>query len=69
MATLTLPIFGMTCNGCVQSVVNAFNELSGIHHIQVSLENNHAIIEYDSNQLNEQSLIEVIDDLGFSTTP
>ena len=47
MTTLTINIKGMTCGGCVKSVTNVLQQLRGVSKVDVSLAENHAIVDYD----------------------
>lgn len=63
--TITLNIDGMTCGGCVKSVINALNQVAGVQLANVSLENNNATINFDDSQTGEIALKEAIEDAGF----
>lgn len=43
--TLTLKVFGMTCDGCVQSVHNAINNIAGVQNVEVNLPLEQAVID------------------------
>lgn len=66
--TLTLKVFGMTCDGCVQSVYQALNEVVGVQAVEVNLPLEQAVIEYDDSQVDKIELIRAVEDAGFSTT-
>ena len=51
--TLTLKVFGMTCDGCVQSVHNAINDIAGVQSVEVNLPLKQAVIEYDDTQVDK----------------
>lgn len=63
--TITLNIDGMTCGGCVKSISNAFNQVTGVSQANVNLEQKNAIISFDDTQTNESALKEAIEDAGF----
>lgn len=63
--TITLNIEGMTCGGCVKSVTNALNQVTGVQSADVSLANNNATINFDDSQTDVQQLTEAIEDAGF----
>lgn len=63
--TITFNIDGMTCGGCVKSVTNALNQITGVSQANVSLENKNAVISFDDNQTNEPALKEAIENAGF----
>ncbi|WP_227431208.1 copper ion binding protein [Psychrobacter sp. I-STPA6b] len=61
----TIYIEGMTCQGCVKSVVNAVSALSGVDSVDVSLEKKHADVSFDMTQVSLDELRECIEDAGF----
>lgn len=65
--TLTLKVFGMTCDGCVQSVHNAINDIAGVQSVEVNLPLKQAVIEYDDTQVDKIELIGAVEGAGFST--
>ncbi|RIA96575.1 hypothetical protein C1645_796128 [Glomus cerebriforme] len=60
-----IPINGMTCQSCVRSITNAVSSLSGISNITVSLENNEALVSFDSSKITKSTIIETIEICGF----
>ncbi|XP_053570924.1 copper-transporting ATPase 1-like [Bombina bombina] len=64
-----IPVEGMTCNSCVQTIEQKIQSLNGVHSIQVSLEGKNATIIYDPKIHTSDSLQEAIDDMGFETAP
>ena len=66
--TTTLNITGMTCGGCVKSVTNALNQVTGVQQADVSLEQNNAVINFDDSQTNETALKQAIEDAGFEAS-
>lgn len=61
----TLNIDGMTCGGCVKSVTNALNQVTGVQNAEVSLENKSAKIDFDDSQTDLDTLKQAIEDAGF----
>ena len=47
MQTTILNINGMTCMGCVNSIKNVVEKISGVNDVDVSLESNQVKIQYD----------------------
>ena len=66
--TTTLNINGMTCGGCVKSVTNALNQVTGVQQADVSLEQNNAVINFDDSQTNETALKQAIEDAEFEAS-
>ena len=65
MATTTLNIQGMTCNGCVNSVTRVLTGIAGVSRAEVDLAGAKAVVEYDEAQTNPAALAEAVDDAGF----
>ncbi|KAI8384361.1 uncharacterized protein BYT42DRAFT_643186 [Radiomyces spectabilis] len=64
-ATLQPSIEGMTCQSCVKSITKALSGLPGLQSIQVSLENENAVIIYDPTVLDRATIVTAIEDCGF----
>ncbi|CAB4408277.1 unnamed protein product [Rhizophagus irregularis] len=64
-----IQVLGMTCASCVNSIEKNCCEAAGIISIKVSLLAERAIVEYDPDILDESSIAELIDSLGFKATP
>lgn len=65
METLNLDIKGMTCGGCVKSITNVLQQITGVSSVNVSLEQNNAIITYDPNKAKPAQFKAAIEDAGF----
>ncbi len=65
MQNTTIKIDGMTCMGCVNSVKNVLQEISGVDNVEVSLEQAQATIQYDADVTNDNTFIEAIEEAGF----
>lgn len=65
METLTVNIKGMTCGGCVNSVKGVLEKISGVSSVDVSLEQNRAIISFDPAQAKPEQFKSAIEDAGF----
>lgn len=61
--TLVLPIEGMRCNGCVQSLTRALGECGGVESVTVSLEGKRA--EVRGSGLDREELAGAVRSLGF----
>ncbi|XP_073497113.1 copper-transporting ATPase 1 [Phyllobates terribilis] len=64
-----LPVEGMTCNSCVQTIEQKIGTLGGVHSIQVSLEGKNAEVLYDPMLQTSDALQEAIEDMGFESAP
>ncbi|CAG8543560.1 10419_t:CDS:1 [Ambispora gerdemannii] len=65
LININLPIKGMTCNSCVNSIMNVLQPMPGIHNVQISLVNESASIQFDDILLSEKGIIDAIEDCGF----
>ncbi|KAM6180395.1 copper-transporting ATPase 2 [Erethizon dorsatum] len=63
MATLQLGIDGMHCQSCVLNIEGNIGQLPGVQHIQVSLENKTAEVQYDPSCVTPVSLQRAIEAL------
>ncbi|CAI2185169.1 9007_t:CDS:1 [Funneliformis geosporum] len=62
---VTLPVKGMTCNSCVNSINNVLRPTDGIINVDVSLEGEQVKVEYDTGKLTEDQIIQVIETCGY----
>ena len=60
------PIQGMTCGNCVRHVEETLNKLSGISKLEVNLEKNEALVEYDSTLITSEAMATALKDAGYS---
>lgn len=64
--TLKLPIVGMTCTGCAQSIERALSATEGILDANVSFPNSNVIITYDPESIAQQEIVNRISAIGYS---
>ncbi len=64
MTTLTIPIAGMTCGGCVNSVRNALTTIAGVQQAEVRVGS--AAVTYDAALTNPEALRGAIVRAGFA---
>lgn len=65
--TLELPVKGMDCSGCVDTVTKGLKALPGVVDVTVSLSDEKAVIRLDPAKVNHDALRETIEDLGYET--
>ena len=58
-------VAGMHCGGCVKSVTRAVSVLPGVQTVEVSLEQNVAIVEYDGAASGPAAIVTAIEAAGF----
>ena len=68
MRTITLPISGMTCGGCVAAATKALQAVPGVQRVQVSLEQRSALVTADE-RVAETQLDAAITRAGFTPGP
>lgn len=65
MASITIPIEGMTCSGCVANVERVLKAIDGVRGVQVSLEPGQAKVDYLADQVDAARLRSAIEDAGY----
>lgn len=65
MSTVELPIEGMTCGHCVQSVTQALSAVPGVARAQVSLDQRKATLELGTPAPSRAELIEAVQKAGY----
>ncbi|NXO17262.1 ATP7B ATPase, partial [Oriolus oriolus] len=63
--SVVVSIVGMTCQSCVQSIEGQISKVKGILRIQVSLEQNNAVIKYLQSEISPEQICQEILDMGF----
>ena len=58
----------MTCASCVANIERNLSKVNGIHGILVALLSQKAEVLYDSDQIDSNKIIELLDDLGYGAT-
>jgi copper chaperone CopZ len=64
MHSLTIPITGMSCNGCVNSVRQALSSIPGVADAQVKV--GEAMVKYDPARTNPGALRDAITQAGYA---
>jgi copper chaperone len=65
METIVLPVSGMTCGGCVNSVQRVLKSLPGVSEVSVSLDAGEAKIYYDPTKTSRALMVEKVNKAGF----
>ncbi|MFZ5830122.1 MAG: cation transporter [Planctomycetota bacterium] len=58
-------IEGMTCDGCVRTVLTALRQVPGVQSAEVSLEKEQAFVVADANGFDEKSVLAAVRDAGY----
>ena len=65
LGRIELPVSGLTCANCVQSVERALLAVNGVKRAAVNLAGGRAFVEYDPNQTTIQTLHDAIKSAGY----
>ena len=58
-------VFGMSCASCQAHVDHAVNKLDGVLSCNVNLLTNSMEVSFDENKINEDTIIEAIQKVGY----
>lgn len=62
----TFTIHGMNCASCAQTIEQALNNQPGVENANVNLATEKASVTYNPNEINEETLQQVVKDAGYS---
>ena len=65
MDELHVSIKGMTCQSCVKSIKTAFQDVSGIDDIVISVEQEKGMFKFNSELVKDKVIVKTIDECGF----
>ncbi len=68
MKTVTFNIPEISCDHCTSSIESALKDLTGIHSVTTSVEDRTATVVLTEEHITIASIIETIDEIGFSAT-
>jgi len=60
---------GMTCQGCVDTVTRAVEALPGVEKVEVSLENEQAVVTRDPKESSAADIVAAITQAGYEAEP
>jgi copper chaperone CopZ len=60
-----LKIDGMHCDSCAVDIKETLEEISGVQRADVSFKGKTALIEFDNQTVEQQTLIKKLQDLGY----
>lgn len=66
MNEIVLPVSGMTCGGCVNSVHKVLSALPGVESVEVTLTPGQARVVYDAAKVDSAAMAKAVVDAGFS---
>ncbi|KAJ5679539.1 Copper-transporting ATPase [Penicillium macrosclerotiorum] len=64
----TVAVGGMTCGACTSSVQNAFANVEGLIHFNISLLAERAVIVHDPSILSPEKIATIVEDAGFDAS-
>lgn len=67
MASATIVVKGMTCDGCVSSVTRALKAVPGVQEVTVSLEREQAQVGFAHDKVSVEDLRRAVEEAGFDT--
>ncbi|MCX6818453.1 MAG: heavy metal translocating P-type ATPase [Candidatus Aenigmarchaeota archaeon] len=65
MTKVTIPISGMHCASCAQKIEKALGKIKGVSSANINFATEKATVEFDDKLVDENSIIGVIDGLGY----
>jgi copper chaperone CopZ len=65
MATLNLPVHGMTCGGCARTVEKKLSAMASVAKVTVDLDGGRATIDYDAAAASPEVFAKAVRQLGF----
>jgi Cu+-exporting ATPase len=63
--SVTIPVEGMACESCVQTLEGQLKDIEGVTSVRLSLDQKKAVIQYIENKVTPERLIETIEASGF----
>lgn len=64
-SSVVLPVKGMSCASCVDSVENSLRRLSGVKEVSVNISMERAHVAFDPAQLVVRELVEAVENVGY----
>ncbi|MFP4026685.1 MAG: heavy metal translocating P-type ATPase [Candidatus Brocadiia bacterium] len=65
LRTIDLPVVGMHCASCAQTIEKSLNNLAGVESANVNFATDTAHVEYDPEQAEHQNLVEAVREAGY----
>ena len=65
MERLVRGVGGMSCQGCVKNVTGVLKALPGVEQVEVSLEAEHATIDFNPQQVGLPQFKDAVEGAGF----
>jgi copper chaperone CopZ len=68
MQQAKMKIEGMHCGSCAIDIKETLEERDGIRHATVDYDGKTALVEFDENMIQSQTLVKLIQDLGYNAS-
>ena len=65
MENTVIKVGGMSCQGCVKTITDVLNGMSGVASAEVSLDAGEAKLAFDPQLVSREALLSAIEDAGF----
>jgi copper chaperone len=65
MLKTILKVDGMTCQHCVETVSEAVGKMSGVHNVEVNLDQKEVTVEFDESKIKVDKISAQIVESGF----
>ncbi len=65
MASITLQLEKLTCPSCMQKIMNAVNDLTGVQQTKILFDASKARIHFDAAVLTEKEILQKIKEIGY----
>ncbi|MCK5434624.1 MAG: copper ion binding protein, partial [Dehalococcoidales bacterium] len=62
---IILPVTGMTCASCADTIEKGLSKLPGVSEVNVNVASEKASIEYDPSQVDTKALMDTISNVGY----
>lgn len=66
--TLDVPVTGMTCANCAMTIERNLKRKAGVRNAAVNFANEHAVVEYDPDEMSFGDLVVTMEDIGYGVT-
>lgn len=67
--TIVMNVRGMSCGACVRHVTRALEGMRGVSHVEVSLQQARATVDYNPAHVDVQALEAAVRDAGYDAAP
>lgn len=69
MKKLKFKINGMHCTSCAMNIDGELEDTDGVKSANTNYAKQHTEVEFDEDKIDEEKIIEIIKDVGYSAIP